>query len=464
MVKTILVFVLLVFIPGLTLAGGIVPHATGEVDNTKDTLELMAVKVADYDRMKFIFRLTQVDTLRTDTLHLSLQKSFYPTTGYATFYSFTDTNNTDTATFSLELNRDSVFTCDLYNYVRFYLTLGDSSGRVNSEVIRPDGDEGTNDWSPSTGSDFYALVDEASMDSTDYNYVTGADSIDALTFGDHVKIEITVDSVRHTVVGRHASVTSEVIRPTADEINDDWSTTGGDLFGEIDEASIDTTDYIYVADSDSHAVLSLGDQSSAGTAAIDSVELVFNARYTTAACTLQVGVCVTNGAGCDTCDCTLDTTILTSDTASYTLVLSTSPRGTSAWTSDEVDSATVWFKSLGIGSSGAIRIFQAYINAYYTSSASIKYGVCITDTSACDWSDSVALSTSVDTFSTVFSVSPQTGNVFSIFETDSLVGIVKSQHILNGAMRIFQEFITIYYNAGDMSPPIEFEVIGVLRD
>ena len=65
----------------------------------------------------------------------------------------------------------------------------DFLGPVKVEVLRPTGDDGTQNWTPSTGVDHYALVDNNSMwDQTDYVEASGANIDDLWTYSDISKI------------------------------------------------------------------------------------------------------------------------------------------------------------------------------------------------------------------------------------------------------------------------------------
>jgi hypothetical protein len=61
-----------------------------------------------------------------------------------------------------------------------------SDGRLDREhflvVLRPDGDGGTTDLTPSTGTDNYATVDETSPSTSDYNEATAAGQLDRYTY------------------------------------------------------------------------------------------------------------------------------------------------------------------------------------------------------------------------------------------------------------------------------------------
>lgn len=72
----------------------------------------------------------------------------------------------------------------------------------------PDADGNYTQLTPSTGTDHYALVDEASCSETDYNHTGVDDYRDSYTFpvsgGDAVPADSTVDSVVITICCEHA--------------------------------------------------------------------------------------------------------------------------------------------------------------------------------------------------------------------------------------------------------------------
>ena len=170
-----IIFLLLVLLCYAQLASdcvfaeGINPNAPGYITSTKDTTELLPVEVLDYTKMKLWFYLLDPDTLRTDTLRLSLQHSDSPWTGYTTFLSDVITQlDNDTATLARMLTTDTLFLYGVKKYIRWYAVFGDSAAYSDSEAVRPDGDTTPEDWTRSTGADSYALVDEAAIDTTDY--------------------------------------------------------------------------------------------------------------------------------------------------------------------------------------------------------------------------------------------------------------------------------------------------------
>lgn len=65
----------------------------------------------------------------------------------------------------------------------------DFLGPIKVETLRPTGDDGSQNWTPSAGGDHYALVDNANMwDQTDYIEATGANIDDLWVYADLSKI------------------------------------------------------------------------------------------------------------------------------------------------------------------------------------------------------------------------------------------------------------------------------------
>lgn len=57
-------------------------------------------------------------------------------------------------------------------------------GELQCMYLPPDGDTAEDDWVPSTGSDAYAMVDEATPNDADYIYATAADDLTEMTLTD----------------------------------------------------------------------------------------------------------------------------------------------------------------------------------------------------------------------------------------------------------------------------------------
>ena len=463
---------ILVLSTSLVFAEGNYIYGTGTLTTTKDTLRLMRVDISPYRDMAWYFVLSECDTLRDDSLYLSIQTSKDTTdANFLTVKSFAVYEDADTITLQTHFPFDSLICPDtskgfwFKKYARFYLTIGDHTGYTDAETLRPDADDtDCKDWSASTSTDHSNLIDEAAMDSTDYIYVTAADSFDARTYTDHAAVELTVDSVRYFQVAQHIPVTSETIRPTSTSINATWEINNSTAHGAIDEASKDTADNIFSSGIDTVVVFGMGNPASEGTATIDSANFVFLALAYADTCSLMVGICVTNAAGCDSCDCYFDTIAVTaSDTTRYSYSVATSPRG-NAWASNDADSMTTYVRTIA-QAGDSVKIFQAYVTLYYTTTASMKYAVCLGDTlpARCTWGDSTALSAVIDTYYTTFAVNPY-GSAFNVFQLDSLVGQIKSQHIQNGYIRVLQEYMDVFYNAGDLSPQPTYEVGAVLKE
>lgn len=87
---------------------------------------------------------------------------------------------------------DDVYICDdtgSYN--------NDFLGPIKVETLRPDGDDGSQNWTPSAGGDHYALVDNANMWETgDYIEANGANIDDLWTYAALSKITGTIQGVQ----------------------------------------------------------------------------------------------------------------------------------------------------------------------------------------------------------------------------------------------------------------------------
>jgi hypothetical protein len=460
--KKLFVFLLVLVLSVPAFAGGIVPYATGTLTSANDTTAVVVGPVANYNRAKFVFKLTQADTLRDDTVNVYIQTSKEKTTGYVNVFHLTRTVDSDTFTVVKEFRPDSMSLYNFTNFARFNIFFEDSSSSADTEVVRPGADE-TSSWKSTGGNDF-GEIDETSLDTTDYIHADSDSSgVNSVTMGAHTATESTVDSVRINYSTRYVPVTTEVVVTSSDYIAG-WSSTGANHYSVIDEAlgSEDTADYIYILGADTLASVAIGNPASSGTATIDSAVLSVLHHSYVGVCTLEVGLCVSS-ATCDTCDCTTDTLAVTTDTARTAILFTTSPATASAWTAAELDSATLFVRSLGFEASAEGCISQVALTPYYTADASIKCAICVTDTSQCSWGDSTAVTTDTASHTFVLATNPS-GDDWYISSMDSLVSTVKSQHVDNGSLRVFMEWMTIYYTSGTLVPAVTWEGYIILKE
>lgn len=89
----------------------------------------------------------------------------------------------------------------------------DFLGDVKVECILPTGDGATHTFTPSTGSDHYALVDEVPPNTTDYNHSATVDQKDTLTFPDLATASGVVCGIQHNIYAIKTDAGTRTICP-----------------------------------------------------------------------------------------------------------------------------------------------------------------------------------------------------------------------------------------------------------
>ncbi len=98
-----------------------------------------------------------------------------------------------------------------------YLATGaggqDFMGALKAETIRPDADTAQVDWTPSTGSDHYALVDEVYPDDSDYVSSSTPGDKDLYDFGNLTAIQSGVKAVQISTLAMVSQATPKDLIP-----------------------------------------------------------------------------------------------------------------------------------------------------------------------------------------------------------------------------------------------------------
>lgn len=302
--KLILVFAIVLSAVGCQLlADSRFTTGTGTAAVTMDTLEVNLFKSHALTTLGYNFKITQADTLRDDSITVTIQTSRDMVT-WLDLFSFATLGDADTATIAFWWNTDDTLKAYVGNgkpwqsYMQTQIIFHDSTAQVDSETIRPTSDVyDTLDWNYSTGSTRYGVIDEASLDTADYIYVKGEDSTCIVGWGDHASTEWIVDSLKLKCVAFW------------------WDSACSMKMGfAIGDTSLDH---------------------------IDSLTSIFGDNFA-----------------------------ITDSPTTYNYISATDPYGES-WDVFEVDSITgafqsVWVDTMGDGTKGQIRVAQAWIEVFYT--------------------------------------------------------------------------------------------------
>lgn len=201
MLKKFLVILTVILLSGFAWAGDY-----GDISGSKtnvlvnDSSEY--ADIGEYNSFGVCFRITQADTMKSDSLVLTIQTSKDLST-WTTLYSFAKYVATDTTSKYKFYTLDSLLVNRIQRYNRLLLVswCTNATDTSDSEIIWPTGDGTTHDWYYSTGSTYYGVIDEATLDTADFDSTAAYNKWLVVTCGDHTQNEPTVDSIRVTIRG-----------------------------------------------------------------------------------------------------------------------------------------------------------------------------------------------------------------------------------------------------------------------
>jgi hypothetical protein len=202
MVKKLLIILAIFLLSGSAMAGEYKSESYTKtsclLDDSSDYADLK-----NYNAFGVEFKLMQVDTLKSDSINVLLQTSWDEKVTWETIREVARLDGADTATCYKFFTTDSLIHYSVGRYVRLlvithYFATADTS---TYEIIRPTGDGTTHDWVKSTGSTFYGVLDESTLDTTDYDSSYAYNKWLVVTCGPHTMQERAIDSIKVTTRG-----------------------------------------------------------------------------------------------------------------------------------------------------------------------------------------------------------------------------------------------------------------------
>jgi len=418
-------------------------------------------KTTLFKYLSVFIREMQADTARFDTLFCKVQTS----SDRANWHTIqTLTGLADTGSATKIWVADSTIHPKFRQWLRIFTHIGDTV-RVAFDSSMATADGTPEGWSLQTDTSSFAMVNDA--DTTDYLYVT--------------------------------QPAQENLRPTGDGSLADWHSTAADTTGYsvVDEATLDTADYIYIAGADSIETFTMGNHTYTFASEYDSVQVIINARRVGSNVgALKFGVCLGDTSRCLWSG--VDT--LTASDANYTYGFALNPDD-SIWTTGSIDSLMTALWSTTV-SATAIKINQVYAKLYPTSTngaltaytvlsmgnrnyghiysydsiqvklngrkidtvtahlAKLMVGMCLIDTSNCVWSDSIALPKADSTIYVGFPLSPNSAEWINV-TVDSLLTAIRSVRCDSLSLKVNYMRVYLYPHAGELSPNVIYE-LGIM--
>jgi len=202
MLKKSLMVLVLILMPMITWAGGnewktqvTKPEFQTDVYTTDE------VKIIDYGAFGMMYKLLTADTTKTDSMVVTIQTSKDKIT-WEDIYSF-PIFLADTCTKYKFFPLDSMLVYPWETFIRAEIVSVDTNtiDTATSEILRPTGDGTTHDWYYSTGSTYFGVIDEAILDTTDFDSTAAYNKWLVVTCGDHTRNEYVIDSIEVTVRG-----------------------------------------------------------------------------------------------------------------------------------------------------------------------------------------------------------------------------------------------------------------------
>lgn len=201
MLKKLLIGLAVLIFSASALAGDYyreVDTVTNLYDSVLDTLFTSEYSVLPYNAVMMSLVVTQTDSTKDDSFTVSLQQK-----NYNDWVDVIAAINNDTVsakdTVSYWYNLDSLLVNNIQSALRFRINFVGvaTADTADSESVVPDADEGTNDFTYSTGDSNYKCIDDDGVDadSSDYIFATAADEWDAWSLADHANEEFDIDSV-----------------------------------------------------------------------------------------------------------------------------------------------------------------------------------------------------------------------------------------------------------------------------
>jgi len=194
MKKTVLLMSTILLIIGISqvLAS---ERRTGTVTNDNATVTVGEAGL----RTPFItwFKITTADTSITDSVTVTFQTAF--TDGeWRTIYTWAEAiHDTSTKWKSFFSAESTLSKYPIGDFGRFSIAFTDTVTDPDSGVLYPTGDTILSLWAdvPDSASDFMVVNDGATLDTTDYIRILGADSLEIFRFGNNPKQSAYIDSV-----------------------------------------------------------------------------------------------------------------------------------------------------------------------------------------------------------------------------------------------------------------------------
>lgn len=160
------------------------------------------INMRGYTGFAFWFRLTQADTVKSDSITLTLQS--YSTLGNVNdVLPFPEQATVDTTTVYYFVPLDSMMVYPFENAIRLKIAHTDTNTTddADSDLVVPDGDGTPEGWHHSTGTTDFECVDDGAVDADSSDYVSilgpndGNDSLEVLELADRSVNEAVYDSV-----------------------------------------------------------------------------------------------------------------------------------------------------------------------------------------------------------------------------------------------------------------------------
>jgi len=202
--KIILIFGLILFFALTSYAGQIWTVGDTKDNCVSDSVQYTdPVRIRDYNFFGVKFNLTAFDTLKTDSNTITIQTSNNLST-WKTFYSFSNYAGTDSTSKYAVFTLDSLRTyMDIESWARVkYKSYMVATDTASAETLQLTGNGSVLSWknvnktSPGADTTRWSVLNETTLDTTDYDSSMTINAWLALSFANHIKGEPTITSIK----------------------------------------------------------------------------------------------------------------------------------------------------------------------------------------------------------------------------------------------------------------------------